>query len=52
MKVFLESEYYGYEEFEAEDIEEALKMIKRLYRDATRAFKGDSEERKIGLVVD
>lgn len=52
MKVFLESELYGYEKFTAENIEEAIAIIGRLYLSCKREFKEDYEPRKIGLIVD
>lgn len=51
MKVFLESEEYGYEEFNAVDIEQAIEIINNLYKEAKREFDKDGIERKVGLFI-
>jgi hypothetical protein len=47
MKVFMRSEEYGYEEFEAEDMNEALKIVRRLRRSAKE--QNDGIVREIGI---
>ena len=49
MKVFMESEIFGYEEFEAVDTTEALLMVDRLRESALK--QKDKVERKIGIIV-
>ncbi len=49
MKVFMGSEEFGYEEFEAEGIVEALTIIKRLRKSVLKLK--DGIERKIGIFV-
>jgi len=51
-RVFLESEEYGFEDFEAETFSEAMTKIEKLFFDALDAFKDDKIPRKIGLIVE
>ena len=49
--VFLESEEYGYEEFKADNLQDALDLIRRLYQSSKKHFKDDHVERKIGIKI-
>ncbi len=49
MKVFLESEPFGYEEFEADSIDEAMETLRGLLSGVLS--QDDGIERKIGVVV-
>ncbi len=49
MKVFMRSEEYGYEEFEAETVGEAVGMIRRLRNGALKLK--DGIKREIGIVI-
>ena len=49
MKVFLESEQFGYEEFEADSINEAIQMLRNILNSVFS--QEDGIERKIGMVV-
>ena len=49
MKVFLESEPFGYEDFEADSVDEAMEMLKGLLNSVLS--QKDGIERKIGMVV-
>ena len=52
MRVFLDSEEYGFEDFEAEDMDEAIRLIKELHRNSVEAFKLDHVERRVGIVIE
>lgn len=47
--VYLQSDEYGYEEFERANIKQALQTIKNIYKDALGLH--DGVERKIGILV-
>ncbi len=50
MRVFMESEEFGYEEFEANNLIDAFEIIKRLFREA-KGLK-DGIDRKIGVLYE
>jgi len=49
--LFLESDAYGYEEFEAEGWREAMVHLRDLYGDAMAAVEDDGIERKLGILI-
>lgn len=49
--VFLESEEFGYEEFQAEGWKDAIRMIGDLHREAVEANADDGVERKVGILI-
>ena len=49
MKVFMESEEFGYEKFSADNLEDAFKIIRRLRKEALAL--NDGVIRKIGIIV-
>ena len=49
MTVFMESEEFGYEEFSADNLADALGVVTRLYREAARLEDGIT--RKIGIII-
>ncbi len=51
MIVFLESEVYGYEEFKADDLDDAIRIVKELWESSLKEFKRDQVPRKIGIVI-
>lgn len=50
--VFMESEEYGNEEFEAVDLVDAIQTIKKLYRRAQACFLVDRIARRIGIIIE
>lgn len=51
-RVFLESEEYGFSDFEADSFTEAMTKIEKLFFDARRYFKDDKIIRRVGIIVE